>query len=76
MLESLTLTTRRLVLRPFDKTDIETLHTLFGEEGVLRYFPSSKPPSKESVQQHVQGQQEHWRQRGYGLWAVERQKGK
>jgi RimJ/RimL family protein N-acetyltransferase len=73
-MDIVTLATKRLLLRPFEESDIDTLHALFGEEGVLRYFPSSEPPSWESVQRQVKAQEAHWRQRGYGLWAVTRRR--
>jgi ribosomal-protein-alanine N-acetyltransferase len=63
--------TDRLVLRPFNVEDIEPMHRILGGEGVLCYFPKSDPPSREWVREMILGQEKHWEQRGYGLWAVE-----
>jgi ribosomal-protein-alanine N-acetyltransferase len=66
-----TIKTERLVLRPFNERDAEPLHTILGVEGVLRYFPSTDPPSLEGVQRLVTRQTEHWHEHGLGWWAVE-----
>jgi RimJ/RimL family protein N-acetyltransferase len=66
-----TVVTERLVLRPFTEGDADRLHQILGAEGVLRYFPSSKPPSLDGVQRFIQGQLRHWQEHGFGWWAVE-----
>lgn len=70
-MKTVTLTTGRLRLRPLRESDIDELHAMFSQEGVLRYFPNSDPPPRESIHRFVTGQRQHWRERGYGLWAVE-----
>jgi len=65
-----TLETKRLRLRPFDKADVASVHEILSGEDVLRYFPGSKPPDREQVARLVARMIEHWRERGYGLWAV------
>lgn len=65
-----TIITSRLVLRPLTEADIDPLHRIFGEEGMLRYFPVTAPPARERIARMVLGQREHWEQHGYGLWAV------
>jgi len=37
----------------------------------LRYFPSPKPPSLEKTQRFVMAQINHWKEHGFGWWAVE-----
>ena len=66
-----TMETERLVLRPFAESDAGPLHTILGVEGVLRYFPSSDPPSLGQVQRLVARQTEQWQEHGLGWWAVE-----
>jgi ribosomal-protein-alanine N-acetyltransferase len=65
-----TITTRRLVLRAFTEQDAKPLYRILGQDGVLRYFPNSNPPSLERVQNLVARQLAHWKEYGYGWWAV------
>jgi len=62
--------TPRLVLRAFAADDAEPLHRIYGEPDMLRYFPSPDPPPLESVRTSIGKMNDHWRQRGYGLWAM------
>jgi RimJ/RimL family protein N-acetyltransferase len=66
-----TLTTPRLILRPFTAEDIKPLHQILVEEGVLRYFPNPEPPAQERVERLVAGQLKHWAEHNLGWWAVE-----
>jgi RimJ/RimL family protein N-acetyltransferase/GNAT superfamily N-acetyltransferase len=66
-----TLTTPRLILRPFTEADVEPLHRILGEEGILCYFPRPDPPDLAHVQRLVAGQLQHWDEHGLGWWAVE-----
>jgi ribosomal-protein-alanine N-acetyltransferase len=66
-----TLTTPHLVLRAFTEEDVDAMHQILGEEGVLRYFPPTDPPPRDRVHKMVLGLLRHWDERGYGLWAVE-----
>ncbi len=66
-----TVTTDRLILRPFTEHDAEGLHHILGQEGVLRYFPKPDPPPLDRVQKLIAAQLEHWDKRGFGWWAVE-----
>ena len=45
-----TITTSRLILRPFTEEDVDPLHRILGEPDMLRYFPGSKDPPREAVQ--------------------------
>jgi RimJ/RimL family protein N-acetyltransferase len=65
------ITTERLVLRAFTTEDVEPMYRILGGAGVLRYFPKSDPPSRDRVREVILGQRSHWKERGYGLWAVE-----
>jgi ribosomal-protein-alanine N-acetyltransferase len=70
-----TMTTARLVLRPFTEEDAEPLHRILGQEGVLRYFPNPEPPPRERVVRFVLAQLRHWEEHGFGWWAVEPRSG-
>ena len=63
-------TTPRLILRAFSQEDIDPLHRILSQEGVLRYFPKTDPPPRDRVEKMVLGQLKHWEEHGYGLWAV------
>jgi len=66
-----TLTTARLTLRPFAEADVDPLHCILQEEGILRYFPKSDPPERERVERLIAHHLMHWEEHGYGRWAVE-----
>ncbi len=66
-----TITTARLVLRPFTKEDVDGLHSILSEEGIMRYFPRSTPPSRDRVQKLIAKQLSHWETHNFGWWAVE-----
>jgi|WetSurMetagenome_2_1015567.scaffolds.fasta_scaffold79458_2 RimJ/RimL family protein N-acetyltransferase/GNAT superfamily N-acetyltransferase len=66
-----TLTTSRLTLRPFTEADVEPLHGILNEDGILRYFPRPDPPDRARVERLITGQLRHWEEHGLGWWAVE-----
>lgn len=70
-MEQITLTTPRLLLRPFTPADAEPFHQILCGRDVLRYFPRSDPPPRERVERWIQQVLDHWQMHGYGLWAVE-----
>jgi len=37
---------------------------------VMRYFPNPDPPARDQVERLIQFQLSHWKQHGYGWWAV------
>jgi RimJ/RimL family protein N-acetyltransferase len=63
--------TERLVLRPFANEDVEALHRILNEEGILRYFPGPGNPSMDKVEKFVAHQRRQWDEVGYAWWAVE-----
>jgi ribosomal-protein-alanine N-acetyltransferase len=66
-----TITTPRLVLRPFADDDAPALHQILSVPGVLRYFPNTQPPPLEKVHKLVSHQLQHWHEHNLGWWAVE-----
>jgi RimJ/RimL family protein N-acetyltransferase len=58
-------------LRVFAAADADPLYRIMEKRDVLRYFPSPLPPAYERVRHLVQEQLDHWREHGYGWWAVE-----
>jgi len=65
------LTTPRLILRALSESDAVSLHRVWNDTDVTRYFPNTTPPSQENVQQVILRQLQHWKEYGYGWWAVE-----
>ncbi len=66
-----TLTTARLVLRPFTEGDVDALYSILSQDGIMCYFPGSTPPSRERVQKLIAKQLSHWETYNLGWWAVE-----
>jgi ribosomal-protein-alanine N-acetyltransferase len=62
--------TARLALRPFADGDVDPLHRILSEEGVLAYFPNPSPPARDGVARLISAQGAHWAEHGYGWWAV------
>ena len=57
-------------MRPFNLEDTVPLHRILVEPGVLRYFPDPGPPPLEKVRGLITRQSNHWREHGYGWWAI------
>lgn len=66
-----TLTTSRLLPRPFVEADAEPLHRILNEDSILCYFPRPAPPDLARVEHLIDGQLQHWEEHGLGWWAVE-----
>ena len=64
------LTTDRLVLRPFTPDDAPVLHRLAAAPGVMQYFPTPEPPDLARVERLIARQSAEWEERGYAWWAV------
>jgi RimJ/RimL family protein N-acetyltransferase len=63
--------TERLFLREWRDTDIEAFIAMNADPVVMEYFPETYP--EERTRRFVARIRECWAERGYGLWAVERQ---
>ncbi len=62
--------TGRLTLRPLCAADAQALFHIYQQEGVLRYFPNTKPPALERIEGFITSQQAHWEKFGYGNWGI------
>ena len=63
--------TERLRLRQFALDDLEDFYRVVSELGFNRYIPGWQP-TREKTQTALARNIEHWRERGYGQWALER----
>jgi ribosomal-protein-alanine N-acetyltransferase len=65
-----TLTTARLILRPFQATDAGALFDIVQEPDIFQYFPTKTAWTLEKCERSIKYQTEHWDKFGYGQWAV------
>ncbi len=65
-----TLTTRRLILRPFDVDDCDSLLEITQEPDIFRYFPTKTPWDMDKVERAIRYQSDHWNRHHYGLFAI------
>ncbi len=65
------LSTERLLLRPFLHPDSATLYHVLNHPDVWRYFPRTAVPTLEQTSTYIKGQFEHWDEYGLGHWALE-----
>src|SRR5438067_2905198 len=66
------LETPRLVIRSYEPADAAGMLRVFGDPDVRRYLPPGPEPTLERMQASVERRIAIERERGYGLWAVER----
>ena len=62
--------TSRLCLHPITVGKLDALAQLWGEADVMRYLPSGKPRPVDATQTELNHMLEHWRQYGFGTWAL------
>ena len=65
-----TLTTERLVLRPFEAEDFPAWAAMNADAEFARVFGSPAPISAEDAWRSLAVQIGHWTLRGFGMWAV------
>ena len=70
IMDTPSLRTSRLLLRPWSPDDAEALFEILQEKDVLRYLPNTNPPPLEKVEKYIKRQLTHWQEGGYGHWAV------
>jgi RimJ/RimL family protein N-acetyltransferase len=65
-----TLTTDRLLLRPFVEDDVEPYFALMQDPDVVRYIGDRRVPTLQETWRSVAALIGHWVLRGYGQWAI------
>jgi RimJ/RimL family protein N-acetyltransferase len=65
--------TDRLALRPVDAGDLEPLAAMMRDPEVCRFIGDGRPRSRERVERTVRFAAHLWRERGFGLFAIERE---
>jgi RimJ/RimL family protein N-acetyltransferase len=71
MLEIPTLTTERLLLRPFREEDLDAYAKICADAEVMRYLGDGKPVDRGGAWRQMALIMGHWLLLGYGIWAVE-----
>ena len=64
-----TLTTERLVMRPFRQDDIDAFAAMCADEEVMSWLGGTM--DRNTAWRHMATLTGHWRLRGYGRWALE-----
>jgi RimJ/RimL family protein N-acetyltransferase len=64
-----TLTSERLVLRPFREQDLDAFAQYCADEEVMRYLGGTL--TREDAWRQIAMLLGHWQLRGYGMWALE-----
>lgn len=67
-----TLTTDRLILRPFTMDDLQPLFNILQEVDIFKYFPCPGVPSLDHVRRIIAEQLKQYERHNIGQWAVER----
>jgi RimJ/RimL family protein N-acetyltransferase len=62
--------TRRLRLRPMAPEDLPALARMFSDPDVMLYLPTGEVRSAEETHVELDYMVDHWRERGFGVWAV------
>ncbi len=69
LIEGFRLETDRLILRPFDRDDLDGIHAVLGDPVSMRYYPA--PFTREKSRQWIEWNLAAYRDHGHGLWVLE-----
>lgn len=62
--------TDRLVLRPAHRDDLEAVWATHSDPETNRYNPAGPLPSRSAAEELLRQWESHWREHGFGYWAV------
>ncbi|MFN3861198.1 MAG: GNAT family N-acetyltransferase [Roseateles sp.] len=65
-----TVTTRRLLLRPPQDSDLDLLLALYADPAVSRFCAHATPQGRAATQAQLHAWLDHWQTRGFGHWAI------
>lgn len=60
----------RVLLRPFETTDVPAAHGVYGDEEVMRYVGAGGAVPPEETARMIAGYRRHQREHGFAFWAV------
>lgn len=69
-LDATVLTTPRLVLRHWRDDDLDAFAALNADPEVMRYIHDGRPLDRAETADRIDRYRRHWRENGYGLYAV------
>jgi RimJ/RimL family protein N-acetyltransferase len=61
----------RLLLRRWREEDLDPYARICADQEAMRYTRAGTPLTREQTKQRVAATKRHWKERGFGLWAVE-----
>jgi ribosomal-protein-alanine N-acetyltransferase len=64
------LETERLRLRPVAAEDLDHFAALYADPDVMRFIGKQGPLTREQSRQRMDFMLDHWRQHGFGMWAL------
>jgi RimJ/RimL family protein N-acetyltransferase len=68
---SVTLETRRLLLRPFQERDLDAYARICADPEVMRYIGTGASLTRDDAWRSMALILGHWQLRGYGMWAAQ-----
>lgn len=71
MIDIPTLSTERLIMRPFRDDDIDAFAEICADPEVMRYLPGGEPLSRADAWRQMAYIMGHWQLKGFGFWALE-----
>lgn len=66
--------TERLIIRPFQKTDLNNLHKILSNPDVMKYYPN--PLNKKETKEWIKRNWKRQNDTGHSLWAIIRKSDK
>jgi RimJ/RimL family protein N-acetyltransferase len=69
------LETERLLLRPITDDDFDAVAALYGDADVMRFIGLRGPMTREQTKDRLAFMVDHWRQHGFGMWALRLKEG-
>ncbi len=64
------LETERLLMRPITDDDFDAVAALYGDADVMRFIGLRGPMTREQTKDRLAFMVDHWRQHGFGMWAL------
>ncbi len=63
------LETERLILRPYEMTDLDAIHAVLGDASIMQHYPA--PFTRAQSRQWIVNNLARYRDDGFGLWVME-----
>lgn len=60
----------RVLLRPFDASDVAAIHDVYGDPEVMRFVGDGHPATTDRTAAMIAGYRQHQAEHGFAFWAV------